>query len=443
MVIVNEIFSLILPTLISAAPLILAALAGLFCERSGVVNIALEGKMLAAAFAGFYTSAVLNQSIDPTLAALAGLGMGIVVGLLMSLIHGFSTVSLRGDQVVSGVAINLLAAGITAFLSRSLDQTAKGVKTLQTELGRLLKKETLTDDQSARVAELREALGPDRANFADINQQVSLAKRGLAKAQRALDKIWADGNAGQATDQAGLADQANQANQANLAEVAALQAQIAENEAILQALDSAFRAGRPEFVAARFTDIQPFADVPALSWISGSNLPILLALLAVPIVWWVIWHSRFGLRVRAVGEAPEAADTAGVSVIGTRYAAILISGALCGVAGSLLLLAGSGQFVDNMTAGRGYIALAALIFARWRPVATLGACLLFGLFRALSDRAVNWFDFGNEGWLYFIDQGLPQFFGMLPYVFTVVALALFAGRAIAPRAIGVAYVKER
>lgn len=420
----NEVFSLILPTLISAAPLILAALAGLFCERSGVVNIALEGKMLAAAFAGFYTSAVFNQSFDPAFAAVAGLGMGIVVGVLMSLIHGFSTVSLRGDQVVSGVAINLLAAGVTAFLLRSLDQTGKGIKSMQTELGRLLRRDELSAEDSARVTELREILGPERANFADIERQVNAAKRAISTAERKLDGMARSGEVDQV-------------------EAASLQTQIIENEAILTSLDAAFRAGRPDFVAARFTDMQPFANVPTLSWIEGSNLPILLALLAVPIVWWVIWHSRFGLRVRAVGEAPEAADTAGVSVVRTRYMAILISGALCGVAGSLLLLAGSGQFVDNMTAGRGYIALAALIFARWRPVATLGSCLLFGLFRALSDRAVNWFDISDDGWLYYIDQGLSPFFNMLPYIFTVVALALFAGRAIAPRAIGLPYVKER
>ena len=397
MIVVNEVLSLILPTLVSAAPLILAALAGLFCERSGVVNIALEGKMLAAAFAGFYTSAVLNQSIDPTWAALSGLTMGIVVGLLMALTHGFSTITLRGDQVVSGVAINLLAAGVTSFLNRALDQQAKSIKTLQTELARLLRKDGLTTAETTRMKELQGLLGPDRANFADINQQVSLIKRSVAKAQRAMNKLLASDNP-------------------DSAEIDKLQAHMTENEAALQALDAAFRAGRPDFVAARFTDMQPFTDASFLWWMSGSHLPIALAFLTVPLVWWIIWHTRFGLRVRAVGEAPEAADTAGVSVLRTRYAAVLISGALCGVAGSLLLLAGSGQFVDNMTAGRGYIALAALIFARWRPVATLGSCLLFGLFRALSDRAVNWFDFGNEGWFYFIDQGLPQFFGMLPYV---------------------------
>ena len=139
MALFSEILSLILPTLISAAPLILAALAGLFCERSGVVNIALEGKMLAAAFAGFYASSVLNQSIDPLWAACAGLAMGVIVGAFMALIHGFSTVSLRGDQVVSGVAINLLAAGVTSFLGRSLDQISQGIKSQQRELANLLR----------------------------------------------------------------------------------------------------------------------------------------------------------------------------------------------------------------------------------------------------------------------------------------------------------------
>ena len=324
----SDLLSIALATLRMSTPLILAALAGLFCERSGIVNIALEGKMLAAAFAAFYVSALIAPSAPDLMAAVIGLGAGLVVGALMALIHGASTITYRGDQVVSGVAINLLAAGMTTFLFRNLIEAT---------------------------------------------------------------------------------------NKRNLAE------------------------GGVELAAGQF---------------SGWGLEyffVAIALAAVPLVWWITWHTRFGMRVTAVGEAPEAADTAGISVYRTRYMAVLIAGLLCGIAGASLVLTGAGKFGPDMTANRGYIALAALIFARWRPVAALGSCLLFGFFVALSDRFDS-IEFNLESsqsfeslqnFLYYIEQGLSNFFNILPFVLTVIALALFAGRAVAPRAIGLPYSKER
>ena len=169
--------------------------------------------------------------------------------------------------------------------------------------------------------------------------------------------------------------------------------------------------------------------------ISGHSILVYVAFLCVPATWWILFRTRFGLRLRAVGEAPEAVDTAGVSVVALRYAAIAICGLLCGLAGSYLATGLQAGFVKDMTAGRGYIALAALIFAKWRPWYALWACLLFGLLQAVALRYQN------------IDLGgftIPvQFMDALPYILTVVILAGFVGRAIPPRAGGQPYVKER
>ena len=196
---------------------------------------------------------------------------------------------------------------------------------------------------------------------------------------------------------------------------------------------------------ARFEPITlPFAEalggVPVLGpiyaeLVSGHSALVYVALLMVPATWWVLFRTRFGLRLRAVGEAPEAVDTAGISVIGLRYAAVAICGVLCGVAGAYLATGLQAGFVKDMTAGRGYIALAALIFAKWRPWHALGACLLFGFLQAIALRYQN------------IDLGafvVPvQVMDAAPYILTVVILAGFVGRAIPPRAGGEPYVKER
>ncbi len=189
----------------------------------------------------------------------------------------------------------------------------------------------------------------------------------------------------------------------------------------------------------------PFADtlkdVPILGplyheVISGHSFLVYLAIALVPFTWWVLYRTRFGLRLRAVGENPAAVDTAGVSVVGLRFAAVGITGILCGLAGAYMATALQAGFGREMTAGRGYIALAALIFAKWRPVAALWACLLFGFFQALALRP----DVVEA----VVQVKIPvPFLDALPYVLTVVVLAGFIGKAIPPRAGGEPYVKER
>jgi simple sugar transport system permease protein len=186
---------------------------------------------------------------------------------------------------------------------------------------------------------------------------------------------------------------------------------------------------------------EALADIPVIGpiWsdlISGHNLIVYFAFLMVPVTWWVLYRTRFGLRLRAVGENPAAVDTAGISVTLLRYKAVIICGVLCGFAGGYLAIAQSAGFVKGMTAGRGFIALAALIFAKWLPVPVLFACLLFGFLDAVAIRL----------------QGVPipgigeipvPLMQATPYVLTVILLAGFIGKAIPPRAGGVPYTKER
>jgi len=195
----------------------------------------------------------------------------------------------------------------------------------------------------------------------------------------------------------------------------------------------------------RFNPIElPFAEtlstVPILGpiyseLISGHSILVYVAFAAVPATWWLLYRTRFGLRLRAVGENPAAVDTAGVSVVGLRFAAVAICGVLCGIAGAYLATGLQAGFVKEMTAGRGFIALAALIFAKWRPWYALSACLLFGFLQAIALRYQN------------IDLGaftVPvQVMDALPYILTVVILAGFVGKAVPPRAGGEPYVKER
>jgi len=170
--------------------------------------------------------------------------------------------------------------------------------------------------------------------------------------------------------------------------------------------------------------------------INGHNLLVYVALLAVPVTWWIVYKTRFGLRLRAVGENPLAVDTAGISVSWLRYKAVMIAGALCGIAGTYLAIAQNAAFAREMTAGQGYIALAAMIFGKWRPVPALLACLMFGFLDAVSIRLQ-----GVE--LPVVGEVPVQFIQALPYILTVVLLAGFIGKAVAPKAIGVPFAKER
>jgi general nucleoside transport system permease protein len=293
-----------------STPLILAAIGGLYSERSGVINIALEGIMLAGAFTA---AAVTAFTHNPWIGMLAA----VVAGLLVAGIHAVASIQFRADQVVVGTAINILFLGVPALVSGALFESTGATPQL-----------------------------PREQTLPDWNIPV-------------LDRI------------------------------------------------------------------------PVLSQLFSGHKPIVyIALLAVPMTYYVLFRTRFGLRLRAVGEKPEAADTAGVSVARMRYAGVLLSGVLAGLGGAYLSIGQNSLFTRNMTAGRGYIALAALIFGKWHPVGAFLACLLFGLADAVSIRM----------------QGVVnipvQFIQIIPYVLTLVVLAGFIGRAIPPRAIGVPYVKE-
>ena len=363
-----------------ATPLLLACLAGLFSERAGIFDIGLEGKMLIAAF---FSAALAYVTGSVWLGLLAG----IAASLALSAVHGLASITFRGNQLISGVAINFLAAGLTVLVAQ--DWFAQGGRTPS-------------------------LIGAGR--FEPIDLPFANAFRGFP----VLGPIYHD-------------------------------------------------------------------------LISGHTILVYVALLAVPATWWVLFRTRFGLRLRAVGENPAAVDTAGVSVVGMRYAAVAICGVLCGIAGAYLATALQAGFVKDMTAGRGFIALAALIFAKWRPWHALWATLLFGFLQAIALRYQNidttlfyilaflcllaivfalvaalvavlrrtgfkpvktaLMQAGGLFGAALLVWSVPvldfrlripvQFMDALPYILTVVILAGFVGRAIPPRAGGEPYVKER
>jgi simple sugar transport system permease protein len=288
--------AILLPaTIRGATPLILAALGGMFSERAGVINIALEGMMLAGAFTA---AAVTFKMANPWLGLLAGMG----AGLALALVYALACIRFRADQVVAGVAINILMIGVPALLSGALFFSSGSTPNI---------------DKSLQM---------------------------------------------------------------------------------------------PQF-------------------------PIFLAFALVALGWYVLFKTPFGLRLRAVGENPAAADAAGVSVSRLRYAGVLLSGVLAAIGGMYLSVGQSSLFTRNMTAGRGFIALAALIFGKWRPVQTMLACLLFGFTDALSI-VLQGAKIGG--------QEIPvQFIHIIPYVVTIIALAGFIGHSRAPKALGQPYVKER
>lgn len=370
-----------------AIPLLLACLAGLFSERAGIFDIGLEGKMLAAAF---LSAAVSFASGNVWVGLLAGIGISVV----LSIIHGLASITFRGNQLISGVAINFFAAGLTVVIAQGWFA------------------------QGGRTPSL-----PKDARFNGLDFPGALT--------RVRDKMQAS------------------------------------------------------------PGMQFYSE-----FVSGHSILVYIGLLTVPLSWWVLYRTRFGLRLRAVGEAPEAVDTAGISVVRLRFAAVMICGVLCGIAGAYLSTAVQAGFTKDMTANRGFIALAALIFAKWRPWYALGACLLFGLFSAIDNRFQNiqlpviwiiillvgasvamttwaarkekidlWVLGGLSAiltavaigaWMGATGEGIgamaalfetvkvpSQLIQSLPYLFVVIVLAGFVGKAIPPRAGGQPYVKER
>ncbi|MEO8669091.1 MAG: ABC transporter permease [Bauldia sp.] len=299
------------------------ALAGLYAERSGVFDIGLEGKMLFAAFAAAGVAAVTGS-------AWLGLLAAILTSMLLSILHGFASITQRGNQIISGVALNFIASGLTVQLGNAWF------------------------GQGGRTPQL-----PNSARFTSITLPFAEELRGVP----ILGPIYAE-------------------------------------------------------------------------LISGHNVLVYVAFLAVPVTWWILFRTRFGLRLRAVGENPAAVDTAGVSVVWLRYRALLCGGVLGGFAGTYLSIAQSAGFIREMSAGKGFIALAALVFAKWRPVPVMFTCLLFGFLDAVAIRLQ-----GTK--LPMIGEVPVQFIQALPYILTVVLLAGFIGQAIPPKAGGVPYVKER
>ena len=294
-----------------ATPLVFAALGGLFSERSGVVNIGLEGMMLSGAFFAVWGS-------DVTGTWTLGLLIGMVAGGLFGLLHAFFSITLRADQIVGGTAINFLALGLTTYL---------------------------------------------------------------------FLKIY--GERGAPTDLSTIPD-----------------------------------------VSLGFLDDIPLVGSFLHDVLGRLDLMIWVAFVLVVVVWVVVFKTPIGLRLRSVGEHPRAADTVGINVYAIRYAAVTLSGMLAAAGGAYLSLGFVNSFDDNMTAGRGFIALAALIFGSWRPFGAAIACLLFGFSSALSD------------FLQEYSTSVSTLFEALPYVLTLVAVAGVIGRSIPPAAVGRPYVKQ-
>ncbi len=290
-----------------ATPLIFAALGGIISERSGVVNIGLEGMMLMGCYFGIFGA-------DVTSSWPLGIVIGMASGAALGLVHAYFSITLRANQVVAGVAINLLAVGLTGyfFIAHYGDNGTPG---------------TLPQVPNLNIP------GLENVTF--------------------------------------------------------------------------------------------FGDA-----IGHANLLTWVGLLLVPVVWWVLFRTRAGLRLRAVGEQPLAASTVGLKVIATRYVAVTLSGAFAALGGVYLSDGFDGSFNFDMTDGRGFIALAAVIFGKWNPFGALGAAILFGFSSALAYR------------LQTFSQTLGTLFQALPYVLTLVAVAGLIGRSRPPAASGIPYVKE-
>lgn len=305
---IDIIVSLLALTLVKATPLTLGSLSGIFSERSGVVNIAIEGMMLTAAFTGFSASFFTGSNM-------VGILVAVLTGALMALLHAVLSIRFKMNQIISGTVINLMAIGLTGYYNRVLyaGRTVPGIGTLP------------------------------------------------------------------------------------------------------------------------IIKIPLLSEIPVLGPVFFSHQPIVYAMmLLVVVVHIVLFYTSWGLRTRAVGEHPRAADTLGIDVFRTRYINVVIGGMIAGLAGAFLTLEAVGTFEKLMSNGRGFIALAAMIFGKWTPIGSLGAALLFGFAEALSVQFQIWG----------IDIIPYQFLSMLPYVLTIVVLAGVVGRAVSPAAVGQPYEKE-
>jgi general nucleoside transport system permease protein len=299
--------ALVAATLRYATPLLFAGLGGVISEKSGVINIGLEGMMLMGCFWGIYGADLLHSWVW-------GMLVAMVAGGLLALLHAFFSIHLRANQIVSGTGINFLALGITGYF-------------------------------------LEYHYGPNGTPL-------------------------------------------------NISQVPNVHLPLIQHVG---------------FFGAAF---------------GSANLMTWIGLALVPTLTFFLFRTRGGLRLRSVGEKPRAADTVGLSVLRIRYAAVVVSGMFAALGGAYLSVGFVGSFSNNMTNGRGFIALAAMIFGKWKPWGTLWACLLFGLGNAMSDRISG------------VNQTLGTLFEALPYVLTLVAVAGLVGRSRAPAADGIPYVRE-
>lgn len=304
----DVVVALLAISIVKSTPLVLGALSGTVSERSGIVNIGIEGMMLTAAFAGFAV-AVQTGSLA------AGLVAAMLAGALLALLHAVLTVRYAVDQIISGTAVNILAVGLTGFFNRQVFAT--GAPAGATVMPRL--------------------------------------------------------------------------------------------------------------------HVPVLGDIPVLGPILFQHQPLtILAVVLVVVLHWALFRTRWGLRTRAVGEHPLAADTVGIDVGRLRTANVVLGGVLAGLGGAYFTLESVPHFEPLMTNGRGFIALAAMIFGKWTPLGAWGAALLFGLTEALPVT------------LQIQGFAVPyQLVGMLPYVLTIVVVAGLVGRAHAPAAVGVPYLKGR
>lgn len=313
----STLLSMLTLTLIYSTPIIIVALGGLFSERSGVVNIALEGLMMIGGFSAA-TSIIFLEGFTE-LAPWYAIIIGMIVGGLVSLIHAYISINLKGDQVISGTAINIFAIGITIYLSQII-----------------------------------------------FNQQRT------ATFQKGFVKTTFDG----------------------------------------------------------------LSQIPIIGEIFFVNIypTVFIALILVAISWYVVYKTRFGLRLRATGEHPHAADSMGINVYKMRYIGVIISGCMAGLGGGVMVLTQDTQYTVTSIHGIGFIALAALIFGKWKPLGVLGASLFFGFSQILSI-------YSNK--IGFLSKLPFEFFYAFPYILTVIALVVFSGKAVGPKAAGEPYDKGK
>jgi simple sugar transport system permease protein len=323
------IVSMLATTLSVATPLTLGALAGVFCERSGVTNIGIEGMMLISAFFGWFGAIYLNTILK--MAAMPSLIIGVVIaifaGALMGLLHSVLSITFKVDQVIGGTVINILATGVTGFL----------------------------------------------------NRQLFFEKSGL------------------------------------------FHGEFPHAPGVLPDIH-----------------IPVLADIPVIGTVFQQQPITIAAILLVIISHFVLFHTRWGLRTRAVGEHPRAADTVGINVSWMRYANVIIGGCLAGLAGAYFTLESVPSFEPLMTNGRGFISLAAMIFGNWTPFGSWMAALVFGAASALQINLQFFRDLIPPQWA-FLQQSYVV--GMVPYILTMIILTGLIGRTVAPAADGTPYEK--